>query len=150
MPSGLQARKSATRRAPKLLVSNCQSSAEKLPDFSAEVGEVLLCVFLTSHKVFIFLCFLFVIHNYFVNLQRERLLNSLGGGTFVPYRKQTKRYALLLQVENLGNFHHCIEFPRRPVIMALKKMKTDMTASRVSVELLLLSYLFRAFSGPST
>ena len=29
--------------------------------------------------------------------------------------------------------------------MALKKMKTDMTASRDSVELLLLSYLFRAF-----
>ena len=70
--NGLQARKSATRRLLKLLVSNCQTSAEKLPDFSAEVGEVLLCVFLTPHKEVIFACILFVIHNYFVNLQRER------------------------------------------------------------------------------
>jgi hypothetical protein len=52
--NGLQVRKSATRRILKLLVSNCQTSAEKLPDFSAEVGEVLLCVFLTPFKVFIF------------------------------------------------------------------------------------------------
>ena len=44
LPSGLQAQKSATCRLLKLLVSNCQSSAEKLPDFSAEVGEVLLSV----------------------------------------------------------------------------------------------------------
>ena len=33
--------KTATRRAPKLLVSNCQSSAEKLGIFSAEVGQLL-------------------------------------------------------------------------------------------------------------
>ena len=59
LPNGLQARKSTTRRLLKLLVSNCQTSAEKLPDFSAEVGEVLLCVFLTLFKVFIF-CLLFV------------------------------------------------------------------------------------------
>ena len=52
--NGLQVRKSATRRRLKLLVSNCQTSAEKLPDFTAEVGEVLLCVFLTPFKVFIF------------------------------------------------------------------------------------------------
>ena len=57
----LQVRKSATRRLLKLLVSNCQTSVEKLPDFSAEVGEVLLCAFLTSFKVFIF-CLLFVGH----------------------------------------------------------------------------------------
>ena len=58
LPSGLQARKSATRRLLKLLVSNCQSSAEKLPDFSAEVGEVLLCVFLTSRKDVVFVSYL--------------------------------------------------------------------------------------------
>ena len=33
--------KPATRRAPKLLVSNCPSSAEKLGIFSAEVGQLL-------------------------------------------------------------------------------------------------------------
>ena len=52
LPSGLQAQKSATCRLLKLLQSNCQTSAEKLPDFSAEVGEVLLCVFLTPRKEF--------------------------------------------------------------------------------------------------
>ena len=61
LPNGLQARKSATRRLLKLLVSNCQTSAEKLPDFTAEVGEVLLCVFLTPFKVFIF-CLHYVGH----------------------------------------------------------------------------------------
>ena len=40
--------KSATRRAPKLLVCNCQTSAEKSGNFTAEVGEVLWCVFQTS------------------------------------------------------------------------------------------------------
>ena len=59
--NGLQVRKSATRRLLKLLVSNCQTSAEKLPDFSAEVGEVLLCVFLTPHKEVIF-CLHYVGH----------------------------------------------------------------------------------------
>ena len=58
LPSGLQARKSATRRLVKLLVSNCQTSAEKLPDFSAEVAEVLLSVFLTHRKEVIFYCIL--------------------------------------------------------------------------------------------
>ncbi|MBQ5621643.1 MAG: hypothetical protein IIU92_03365 [Bacteroidaceae bacterium] len=51
LPSGLQGRKSATCRLPKLLVSNCQSSAEKLPDFSAEVAEVLLSVVFLSGLV---------------------------------------------------------------------------------------------------
>ena len=41
LPSGLQGQKPATRRAPKLLQSNCQSSAEKLAKFSAEVGQLL-------------------------------------------------------------------------------------------------------------
>ena len=59
--NGLQARKSATCRLLKLLASNCQTSAEKLPDFTAEVGEVLLCVFLTPFKVFIF-CLHYVGH----------------------------------------------------------------------------------------
>ena len=68
----LQVRKSATRRLLKLLVSNCQTSAEKLPDLSAEVGEVLLCVFLTLSRCLFFACIMFVIHNYFVNLQCER------------------------------------------------------------------------------
>jgi hypothetical protein len=45
LPGGLQAQKSATRRATKLLVSKCKTSAEKLLDFTAEVGEVLLSVF---------------------------------------------------------------------------------------------------------
>jgi hypothetical protein len=54
LPSGLQAQNSATRRAPKLLVCNCPTSAEKLPDFSAEVCEVLLSVFKTSRKEVIF------------------------------------------------------------------------------------------------
>ena len=52
LPSRLQGRKSGTCRLPKLLVSNCQTSAEKLPDFSAEVGEVLLSVSQTSRKGF--------------------------------------------------------------------------------------------------
>ena len=38
-------KKSATRRLLKHLVSNCPTSAEKLPDFTAEVVEVLLSVF---------------------------------------------------------------------------------------------------------
>ena len=58
LPNGLQARKSGTRRILKLLVSNCQTSTEKLPDFSAEVGEVLLCVFLTSRKDVVFVSYL--------------------------------------------------------------------------------------------
>ena len=41
LASGLQGQKPATRQAPKLLVSNCQSSAEKLGIFSAEVGQLL-------------------------------------------------------------------------------------------------------------
>ena len=41
LASGQQGWKPATRRAPKLLVSNCQSSAEKLAKFSAEVGQLL-------------------------------------------------------------------------------------------------------------
>ena len=45
LPGGLQAKKSATRRLLKHLVSNCPTSAEKLLDFTAEVGEVLSCVF---------------------------------------------------------------------------------------------------------
>ena len=39
-------------------MSNSQTSAEKLPDFSAEVDEVLLSVFLTSHKEVIFVSYL--------------------------------------------------------------------------------------------
>ena len=54
-PSGLQGRESAARRAPKLLVSNCQTSAEKSGNFTAEVGEVLLSVFLTPRIEVIFL-----------------------------------------------------------------------------------------------
>jgi hypothetical protein len=53
-PSGLLAQRSATHRATKLLVSNCQTSAEKLPDFSAEVAEVLWCVFSSSRMEIIF------------------------------------------------------------------------------------------------
>jgi hypothetical protein len=49
---------SATRRLAKLLVSNCQTSAEKLPDFTAEVGEVLLSVSLSSHKEVVFVSYL--------------------------------------------------------------------------------------------
>ena len=52
LPSGLQAQKSTTRWLLKLLVSNCKTSAEKLPDFSAEVAEVLLSVSQTSRKGF--------------------------------------------------------------------------------------------------
>jgi hypothetical protein len=52
LPSGLQGRKSGTRRLTKLLVSNCKTSAEKLPDFTAEVGEVLLSVSQTFRKEF--------------------------------------------------------------------------------------------------
>ena len=52
LPSGLQGCKSTTRWLLKLLVSNCKTSAEKLPDFSAEVGEVLLSVSQTSRKGF--------------------------------------------------------------------------------------------------
>ena len=48
LPSGVQAWKSATRRATKLLVSKCKTSAEKSGNFSAEVGEVLWCVFQAS------------------------------------------------------------------------------------------------------
>ena len=59
--NGLQVRKSATRWLLKLLVSNCQTSAEKSGNFSAEVGEVLLCVFFTPFKVFIF-CLHYVGH----------------------------------------------------------------------------------------
>ena len=44
-PGGLQAQKSATRHLLKHLVSKCKTSAEKLPDFTAEVVEVLSCVF---------------------------------------------------------------------------------------------------------
>ena len=57
-PRGLQGRKSGTCRLPKVLVSNCQSSAEKLPDFSAEVGEVLLSVFLIPRKEVVFVSYL--------------------------------------------------------------------------------------------
>ena len=56
--NGLQARKSATCRLLKLLASNCQTSAEKLPDFTAEVGEVLLSVSQTSRKEVIFVSYL--------------------------------------------------------------------------------------------
>ncbi len=59
--NGLQARKSATRRLLKLLVSNCQTSAEKSGNFSAEVGEVLLCVFLNPSQGGYF-CLLYVGH----------------------------------------------------------------------------------------
>ncbi|MEE1004691.1 MAG: hypothetical protein UH685_05065, partial [Bacteroidaceae bacterium] len=36
----------------------CQTSAEKLPDFSAEVGEVLSCVFLIPRKEVVFVSYL--------------------------------------------------------------------------------------------
>ena len=38
-------KKSATRRLLKHLVSNCPTSAEKLLDFTAEVEQLLSCVF---------------------------------------------------------------------------------------------------------
>ncbi len=50
LPGGVQAWKSAIRRATKLLVSKCKTSAEKSGNFSAEVAEVLLCVFQASRK----------------------------------------------------------------------------------------------------
>ena len=52
LPSGLQGRKSGTRRLVKLLQSNWQTSAEKSGNFSAEVAEVLLSVSQTSRKEF--------------------------------------------------------------------------------------------------
>jgi hypothetical protein len=58
LPSGLQRQKSATRLATKLLVSNCKTSAEKSGNFTAEVGEVLLYVFLIPRKEVVFASYL--------------------------------------------------------------------------------------------
>ena len=46
-----------------------KTSREKMPKFCREVGEVLLSVFKSFYKVFVFACFLFYIHNYFITLQ---------------------------------------------------------------------------------
>ena len=69
----------------KLLVGNSQTSAENFGNFTAEVAEVLWCVFQTSCKEVIFSCFFLVIRNYFITLQGESLSNSLGGDTFVSF-----------------------------------------------------------------
>ena len=45
----------------------------------------------------------------FVSLCREPCLTWAYGGVQIHFIEKTKRYALLLQVENLGNFHHCKE-----------------------------------------
>ena len=39
-------------------MSSCQTSAEKLPDFTAEIDEVLSCVFLAPRKEVIFALYL--------------------------------------------------------------------------------------------
>ena len=63
------------------------------------------------------------------------LTRLADSGLPTTYRNQTKRYALFLQVENLGNFHHCKESPES-CDNGSKWVKTDMTASRASVELI--------------
>ena len=46
-----------TNSPEKLLQSNCPTSAEKLGNFTAEVGEVLLSVFLIPRKEVIFVSY---------------------------------------------------------------------------------------------
>ena len=62
-------------------------------------------------------------------------------GLHTIYWNSTKRYALFLQIENLGTFHHCKESPES-CDNGSKWVKKNMTASRVSVELIHSSYLF--------
>ena len=79
LPSGLQGQKSATRRLVKLLQSNWPTSAEKLPDFTAEVDEVLSCVFLTSRKEVVFLAL-----GVWIPFQRSADVTSRLHPTFCP------------------------------------------------------------------
>lgn len=61
----------------------------------------------------------------------DSLLTACSGGHLLI---KTKRYALLLQVENLRNFHHCIESSETYNNGSVIDEK-GMAASRVSVEL---------------
>ena len=96
--------KNHSRVIDKLLQRTCPTSLQKSAKFS--------CVFFRPLTLRLFFLLFVRYFQLFYNFARRKVIfNSLGGGTFVLYRKQTKRYALLLQVENLGNFHHCIESP---------------------------------------